>query len=89
MGIENPIGNSGDFNVYDVRAPANDPNPPNTYQDYLADPEIQKKIGAKSEYQDCASGANRRFSSTGDRMFLSVLTVVQEADPARFQILPR
>ncbi|PKY07660.1 putative carboxypeptidase S1 [Aspergillus campestris IBT 28561] len=66
MGIENPIGNSGDFNVYDVRAPANDPNPPTTYQDYLADPEIMKKIGAKSEYQDCASGANMRFSSTGD-----------------------
>lgn len=67
--LENTIGNSGDFDPYDIRQPANDPYPPSTYADYLKTASVTKAIGAQSTYTQCADGPNRRFSNSGDRMY--------------------
>ena len=49
--IEGPLSQSADFDVYDIREPSNDPNPPETYMTYLQTSSIQTKIGAKTKYQ--------------------------------------
>ncbi|KAB8078124.1 Alpha/Beta hydrolase protein [Aspergillus leporis] len=65
--VESPIMESGvDFDVYDVRAPSNDPNPPSTYSDYLARPDVKKAIGARSNYEECADSPGAKFGRTGD-----------------------
>lgn len=64
--IESSIQQAADFDVYDVREPSNDPYPPSTYSDYLADSSVVKAIGAKSTYQECPNGPYNKFSSTGD-----------------------
>jgi carboxypeptidase C (cathepsin A) len=64
-GIESPL-TRGNFDVYDVRQPAKDPFPPQTYIKYLGQPEIVSAIGAKSKYQECPTGPLRKFSATGD-----------------------
>ena len=69
--IEDPITESADFDVYDVRAGSNDPNPPSTYTSYLQQSSVTKAIGARSKYQDCPTGAYNKFSSTGDSKFSS------------------
>ncbi|KAN0139051.1 putative carboxypeptidase S1 [Lactarius tabidus] len=77
--IEGPIS-EGNFDVYDLRAPANDPFPPETYVSYLQESSIQTKIGAQQLYQECPDAPYEKFVSTGDdsRSFLSTLsTVVQ------------
>ena len=84
--IENPLtqsrANGGlaafDFDVYDVRAPSADPNPPSTYSTYLQQPSVVKAIGAKSTYQECPDAVYNKFSSTGDnsRSFLPQLSSV-------------
>ncbi|KAI0300722.1 carboxypeptidase-like protein S1 [Multifurca ochricompacta] len=64
--IEGPIS-TANFDVYDLRAPSQDPFPPETYVTYLQTASIQSAIGAQ-------------FQKTGDdaRSFLSTLsTVVQ------------
>lgn len=67
--MENTIIQAADFDVYDVRAPSNDPNPPETYSNYLADKSVVKAIGAKTSYQECPNGPYNKFSSTGDSKF--------------------
>ena len=77
-GIEGPLSQSGDFDVYDIRAPSNDPSPPQTYTKYLSDPTVVKAIGAKSAYQECPNAPYQKFATTGDnaRSFLSQLSDV-------------
>ena len=76
--IEGPLSQSGDFDVYDIRAPSNDPNPPETYATYLTNSAVTKAIGAQSTYQECANAPGQKFANTGDnsRSFLSQLSDV-------------
>jgi len=67
--VESPIENANDFDVYDVRAPSNDPNPPETYVKYLQSASVVKAIGAKSTYSECPNAPYQKFSSTGDSEF--------------------
>ena len=73
--IEGPISELGDFDVYDVREPSNDPYPPSTYQTYLQQSSVQTAIGAKVKYQECPSAPYNKFANTGDdsRSFLATL----------------
>ena len=73
-GIEGPIS-EGNFDVYDVREPSNDPYPPETYATYLQSSSVQKAIGAQTTYQECPNGPYQKFAATGDdsRSFLSTL----------------
>ena len=64
--IEGPISESGDFDVYDVREPSNDPYPPETYATYLTSSAVTKAIGAKSTYSECSNSAGNKFDQTGD-----------------------
>ena len=64
--VEGPLAASGDWDVYDVRAPAKDPNPPTAYTTYLQNATILARIGANSTYQECGSAAGNAFSATGD-----------------------
>jgi carboxypeptidase C (cathepsin A) len=78
--VESPIENANDFDVYDVRAGSDDPNPPETYASYLQSSAVVKAIGAKTTYAECPSAPYSKISSTGDgpRSFLGALsTVVQ------------
>ena len=72
--IEGPISNAN-FDVYDVRAPSNDPNPPETYATYLQSASVVKAIGAQSTYQECPDAPYEKFAATGDdsRSFLATL----------------
>ena len=63
--IEGPIS-EGNFDVYDLRAPSNDPFPPETYVSYLQQSSIQTKIGAQQLYQECPDAPYEKFASTGD-----------------------
>lgn len=77
-GIEGPLSQVSDFDVYDVREPSNDPYPPKTYSTYLQRSDIQKAIGAKQTYQECPNGPYNKFSATGDdsRSTLAALSSV-------------
>jgi carboxypeptidase D len=77
-GIEGPISQAKDFDVYDVRAPSNDPNPPATYSSYINQQSIRTKIGAKVSYTECSDAGGQKFSNTGDdsRSLLSTLGTV-------------
>lgn len=66
QGIEGPLTQAKDFDVYDVREPSNDPYPPKIYSTYLTNSAVIKAIGAKSTYQECANEPYNAFSSTGD-----------------------
>lgn len=74
--IEGPLSQSADFDVYDIRAPSNDPNPPETYATYLQSSAVVKAIGAQSAYQECPNAPYQKFASTGDnsRSFLAQLS---------------
>ena len=61
-----PITDASDFNVYDIRAPSNDPNPPETYVQYLQKSSVMTAIGAKSTYQECPDGPYTKIINTGD-----------------------
>ncbi|KAJ5094611.1 Carboxypeptidase S1 [Penicillium angulare] len=76
--IESPIASTGNFDVYDVRALSNDPNPPKTYSNYILRPDIVKSIGARSLYQECPTTSSALFSATGDdsRSYLQQLSDV-------------
>ncbi|KAI9755376.1 MAG: hypothetical protein M4579_004305 [Chaenotheca gracillima] len=73
--IEGPLSQVANFDVYDIRAPSNDPNPPETYVKYLQSASVVKAIGAQSTYQECPDAPYEKFSSTGDdaRSFLGAL----------------
>lgn len=64
--IQGPISESGNWDVYDIREPSNDPYPPETYATYLTKSSVVKAIGAKSTYTECPNGPYDKFSSTGD-----------------------
>lgn len=65
-GIEGPLSQAADFDVYDVREPSDDPYPPKAYSAYLQRSDIQQAIGAKQQYQECPEGPYDKFSATGD-----------------------
>ena len=67
--IEGPLSRAANFDVYDIRAPRADPNPPKTYSTYLASASVKKAIGAQSDYQECANDPYKAFASTGDSKF--------------------
>ncbi|KAK3936920.1 Alpha/Beta hydrolase protein [Diplogelasinospora grovesii] len=79
--VEAPIENANDFDVYDVRAPSDDPNPPETYVSYLQSASVVKAIGAKSTYAECPNAPYNKFANTGDgaRSFLSALSSVVQS----------
>ncbi|EEA21196.1 hypothetical protein EYB25_008653 [Talaromyces marneffei] len=79
--IEGPISNSGDWDVYDIREPSNDPYPPSTYSTYLSKSAVVKAIGAQTSYQECPNAPYNKFASTGDnpRSFLSTLSSVVQS----------
>lgn len=66
LNIDEVIYASADFDPYDVRASSDDPNPPETYADYLAKAAVRKAIGASTTYTECSNPANVKFSATGD-----------------------
>ncbi|KAL8812102.1 MAG: hypothetical protein Q9223_005209 [Gallowayella weberi] len=76
--IEGPLSQTADFDVYDIRSPANDPNPPQTYVNYLKSSAVMKAIGAQSTYQECPNAPYQNFAATGDhsRSFLPQLSDV-------------
>lgn len=78
--IEGPLSEIGNFDVYDIREPSNDPYPPETYVTYLQTASVVKAIGAQSTYAECPTAPYLKFSKSGDdsRSFLDTLsTVVQ------------
>ena len=79
--IEDPIFDAKDYDVYDVRAPSNDPNPPETYVSYLQSSSVVKAIGAQSTYQECPNAPYNKFSQTGDdsRSFLAAMSSVVQS----------
>lgn len=72
--IEGPLANIADFDVYDVRAKSNDPEPPQNYATYLTNAAVVKAIGAQSTYQECPNAPYNKFAATGDSklIFLGV-----------------
>ena len=64
--IESPLSSVADFDVYDIRAPSNDPEPPQNYVKYLQTSSVVKAIGAQSTYTECPNAPYNKFSSTGD-----------------------
>jgi carboxypeptidase C (cathepsin A) len=82
--IEGPLSEAADFDVYDIRASSNDPNPPETYVSYLQSSKVQTAIGAKQKYQECPNAPYNAIANTGDdaRSFLPALSqVVQSGIP--------
>jgi len=79
---EGPIQADTDFDVYDLRAPSQDPFPPNTYISYLQNAAIQSQIGAQTVYQECSDAPYEKFVNTGDdaRSFLSTLGKVIQSE---------
>ncbi|KAF8270899.1 carboxypeptidase S1 [Lactarius quietus] len=74
---------SENFNVYDILQ-TDYAFPPQTYLSYLQDSEIQARIGARVEYQNCSDDVSNDFVYSGDyaRSFLPELTdVVQSGLP--------
>lgn len=71
--VENPLYSIIDFNLYDIRKPADDKEPPENYVKYLRDPEVMKAIGAKKIYEECSSETMRRFVATGDCVYPTLL----------------
>ena len=64
--IEGPLSQTADFDVYDIREPSSDPNPPETYVNYLQSAAVVKAIGAKSTYAECPDAPGEGFANTGD-----------------------
>ncbi|KAF5714046.1 carboxypeptidase D [Fusarium mundagurra] len=76
--IEAPLEKLADFDPYDIRAPGNDPFPPETYNNYLTTPSVKKAIGAQTDYQECGDESYDKFIKSGDRgrSFLPTLSKV-------------
>jgi carboxypeptidase C (cathepsin A) len=86
--IEGPIS-QGNFDVYDIREPSNDPYPPGTYATYLQSSAVVSAIGAKSTYTECPNGPYQKFANTGDgRPFRSSRSISPTNLYIRFSILP-
>ncbi|RKF81823.1 Carboxypeptidase S1 [Golovinomyces cichoracearum] len=78
--VEQPLIASGDFNIYDIRAPRDDPHPPSTYLKYLNTTEVVNAIGARSIYTECATDTYVRFARTGDIVQSGVKTLLWAGD---------
>ncbi|KAL9110061.1 MAG: hypothetical protein Q9227_005400 [Pyrenula ochraceoflavens] len=76
-GIEGPLSEAANFDVYDIRAPSNDPNPPETYVTYLQSSAVTKAIGAQSTYTECSNSADAKFENTGDGEFSPIFLSAQ------------
>jgi carboxypeptidase C (cathepsin A) len=61
-----PLSEEADFNVYDIRNPSNDPNPPQTYVNYLKRSAVTSAIGAQAAYQECPDTPYNKIINTGD-----------------------
>lgn len=84
--VENPLYVMIDFNMYDIRKPSNDKEPPETFLKYLQDPQVLKAIGAKNQFVECSAEIMRRFIATGDSK--SICThEVHEDNFSHYQIL--
>lgn len=55
-----------DFDVYDVRSVANNPNPPTAYIKYLSREDVLSAIGAHAPYHASNDTVFNQFISTGD-----------------------
>jgi carboxypeptidase D len=64
--VERGLMSVADFDVYDIRAGSNDPEPPANYATYLRNETIMRAIGAKSTYQECPDAPYQKFATTGD-----------------------
>lgn len=56
----------GDRNPYFLLRNSSDPFPSDSYMKFLKKPEVLKKIGAETDYQECNDAPYNQFSSTGD-----------------------
>jgi len=63
------VGVPDDLDFDDIRQSGNNTLPPETYATYLTDPDVLRRIGAKTEYVECSRPAHDQFTSTGDRKF--------------------
>ncbi|KAH8884122.1 carboxypeptidase S1 [Thozetella sp. PMI_491] len=61
-----------DFDVYDIRSGADDPNPPTTYINYLAREDVLQAIGAETAYHASNNTIFNQFISTGDTARTSI-----------------
>ncbi|CCU77941.1 putative carboxypeptidase S1 [Blumeria hordei DH14] len=77
--IMRPLNNSGDFNVYDIRAPSNDSNPPSTFVKYLNSPAVTNAIGARSPFMANSDNVYEKFSNSGD-MQSNLTTLIWAGD---------
>jgi carboxypeptidase D len=73
--VERPLYNLADYDVYDIRAPSNNPEPPPNYAKYLQNATIAKAIGAKSTYQECPNAPYNKFQLTGDSKYQKPIPV--------------
>lgn len=66
--VNNPIQSApgNDFDVYDIRAPSNDPNPPGDFYQYLTKPDVMRAIGANSTFAGCDGDVYAKIYGTGD-----------------------
>lgn len=79
--VQTPIEQANDFDVYDIRAPSDDPNPPDTYVKFLQSPAVMKAIGARQTYQECPDAPYDKMQTSGDdaRSFLDPLSKVVQS----------
>ena len=59
----------GDRDPYDLRQNSSAPFPSESYVDFLQQADIQKKIGAEVQYQECSDPPSNLFVTTGDVCF--------------------
>ncbi|KAH7084019.1 putative carboxypeptidase S1 [Paraphoma chrysanthemicola] len=64
--VESPLYNLIDFDLYDIRKPSNNNEPPNNFLAYLKNKDVLRAIGAKRVFEECSAEVSRRFVETGD-----------------------
>jgi carboxypeptidase C (cathepsin A) len=69
LNVDNPLGNLIDPTVdgYDIRQHGDNTVPNGDYVAYLTDPDVLRRIGARSNYSECSGPVHDLFSATGDR----------------------
>jgi carboxypeptidase C (cathepsin A) len=75
--MESPL-TRGNFNVYDIRKPAAAKWPPQTYEKFLQQPDIQSSIGASRKYDECPNSVMAKFSKTGDGTCLIEFCMIEQ-----------
>ncbi|KAH7067232.1 putative carboxypeptidase S1 [Paraphoma chrysanthemicola] len=76
--VESPLYNMIDFDLYDIRKPSDNNEPPNNFLAYLKNKNVLRAIGAKRVFEECSAEVSRRFVETGDnsRSYLDELSEV-------------